>query len=183
MLQSIKKTKLLILTAILLLLSFNGCSKEAKETTHKAPDTPGWQKVTIQRVVDGDTVVVKDKKNEYKVRMIGINTPESVSKDESKNCEEGKIASDYTKELLPKGTEVYIEYDQDKTDDYDRTLAYLWFDKEINASYETFKEKNVGAMIMQNTYCESMYIEPNDKYKAWYQALENEKTQMKFPEK
>lgn len=51
--------------------------------------------VKLDRVVDGDTIRIKNDSNEsIKVRLIGINTPESVHSDETKNCEEGKIASD-----------------------------------------------------------------------------------------
>ena len=66
----------------------------------------------VIRVVDGDTMMIDIEGVETKVRLIGVDTPESVATgdNEYKNCEEGKVASDYTKSLV-EGQKVYIEYD------------------------------------------------------------------------
>ena len=43
----------------------------------------------VERVVDGDTIICDIDGEKVKVRMIGINTPESVAEDESRrtaNC-------------------------------------------------------------------------------------------------
>ena len=48
----------------------------------------------VVRVIDGDTIVVNYNGNEEKVRMIGVDTPESVHPDSSKNTEAGVSASD-----------------------------------------------------------------------------------------
>lgn len=130
---------------------------------------------TFVRAKDGDTIVVTINGEETTIRMIGINTPESVSSDESKNCEEGEEASAYTKSLLTKGDTLYLEYDEDCYDDYGRTLAYVWLSSDVDTtSYEDFCTYNVGALIMQNTYCEAVYYEPNGKYKTWYEQLDSE---------
>ncbi|MBS3198959.1 thermonuclease family protein [Turicibacter bilis] len=56
------------------------------------------ERVTLKRVVDGDTIIVFDEsQNEIRVRLIGVDTAESVHPDESKNTTEGALASDYTK--------------------------------------------------------------------------------------
>ncbi len=54
--------------------------------------------------------VTDEDSNEFKVSRIGCNTPESVSSDENKNCEEGRLASKYTKSLFSEGQTVYLEY-------------------------------------------------------------------------
>jgi micrococcal nuclease len=56
--------------------------------------------------------------------MIGVNTPESVHPDESKNTEFGKIASDYTKSQL-EGEEVRLELDAQERDQYGRLLQKM----------------------------------------------------------
>ena len=131
-------------------------------------------RATIVRVVDGDTIVVKTTDDtEYKVRFIGVNTPESVAADSSKNTPEGITASNYTKNLLKTGSTIYLEYDESCFDIYGRVLAYPWLtdisDKEITD--ELFNTYNVGALLLQNTYCEAAYYKPNGKYKERYDEL------------
>ena len=80
-------------------------------------------------MIDGDTFLTVIDGEEIKVRLIGVDTPESVNEvNPEKNCKEGNIASDYTKKLLA-GETVYLEYDINKTDDYGRTLAYVYLDE------------------------------------------------------
>jgi endonuclease YncB( thermonuclease family) len=87
-----------------------------------APDPPGdARRVTVTRVVDGDTVELKDS---TKVRLIGMNTPESVDPRRPVQAY-GKEASAYTKELL-QGKEVLLREGQTPKDKYGRTLAWLW---------------------------------------------------------
>lgn len=129
--------------------------------------------VTIERVVDGDTFVVKQNHKKYKVRLIGVNTPESVAQDESRNTETGIAASDYSKKHLPKGSQVYLEFDKETKDKYGRLLAYVWLTD--NCSYDNYQDfctYNYGAILMQNTYCDAVYYEPNEKYREWYEQLE-----------
>lgn len=81
----------------------------------------------VTRVVDGDTIVVAMAGEEKKVRLIGIDTPESVHPDEARNIPYGKISSEFTREAL-EGKLVYLEYDVEPTDQYGRILAYVWLD-------------------------------------------------------
>ena len=137
----------------------------------------GFTKVKMIRVVDGDTIIVQKNGKQIRVRMIGINTPESVAPSGYKaNTEEGRIASTYTKKLFSKKKYVWLEYDKDKYDKYGRTLAYVWMTKKPKKiTFKVFKKKNAGALIMQHTYCEAVYYAPNRKYRAWYERLEKEK--------
>ena len=64
----------------------------------------------IIRVVDGDTIVVDYKGKHEKVRLLCVNTPESVHPDEKQNIPMGKVASDYTKKRL-KGRYVDLEFE------------------------------------------------------------------------
>lgn len=124
-------------------------------------------KVSLIRVVDGDTLVVSDKKNgEYKVRLIGIDTPESVHADESKNNVFGDMASEHVKELL-KNTEVlYLEYDKEKEDKYGRTLSYVWGIKD--ADTENMEKNMLNAAILYDGYAVSKRYKPNVKYANYF---------------
>lgn len=79
----------------------------------------------VLRVVDGDTIVVDFNGVEEKVRMIGIDTPESVHPDSEKNTAEGFTASAYTKTAL-EGKYVTLEFDVQQRDQYGRLLAYVY---------------------------------------------------------
>ena len=76
----------------------------------------------VKRVVDGDTLVVDLNGQEERVRLIGVDTPESVHPDDTKNIEAGKIASDFTKSKL-EGKEVELEFDVQERDHYGRLLV------------------------------------------------------------
>jgi len=77
------------------------------------------------RVVDGDTVVAAIGGVEERIRLIGINTPESVDPNRPVQCF-GPEASHRTKQLLPPGTPVRLVRDAEARDKYDRLLAYVY---------------------------------------------------------
>jgi micrococcal nuclease len=85
--------------------------------------------VPVERVVDGDTVIVLRDGAEERVRLLGIDTPESVKPDSPVECF-GPEASARTAELLT-GRSVWLENDptQATVDQYGRTLAYAWLDE------------------------------------------------------
>jgi len=80
---------------------------------------------TVGRVIDGDTLVADIDGDEEHVRLIGIDTPESVAEDRPDECY-GKEASERLRALLPPGTPVRLERDVEPRDQYDRLLAYVY---------------------------------------------------------
>ena len=87
------------------------------------------QEALVVRVIDGDTFVLDIENTETKVRLIGVDTPESVAPESyyTDNTQEGKTVSDIVRDKLQKGDLLYLEYDVSKTDKYGRTLAYVYF--------------------------------------------------------
>jgi micrococcal nuclease len=83
----------------------------------------------IIRVVDGDTVHVELDGSDVTIRLIGIDTPETVQPGTPVECF-GRRASDYTHRRLDDAT-VELEFDVELTDRYDRTLAYVWLGTEL----------------------------------------------------
>lgn len=79
----------------------------------------------VVRIVDGDTVVVRIEGQEEKVRLIGINTPESVDPRKPVECF-GKEAGKHLAELVPEGTAVQLVRDVEERDRYQRLLAYIY---------------------------------------------------------
>lgn len=86
---------------------------------------PGEPNAVVQRVVDGDTLVIESGGVEERIRLIGIDTPESVKAGTEVECY-AKEASANTEELLPEGTAVVLERDVEVRDRYDRLLAYVY---------------------------------------------------------
>lgn len=86
------------------------------------------QKAEIDRVVDGDTLFVVVEGELEKVRLIGIDAPESVNPNRYANSWEGRVASQHLKETLKNGDIVYLEKDPfvDNKDKYGRLLRYVW---------------------------------------------------------
>lgn len=108
--------------AIVAALAIGGCGSE---TATPSAELPGEPNAEVVRVVDGDTIVVKTGGIEEKVRLIGIDTPETVKPGSPVECY-GKAASAMTAELLPVGTQVLLERDVEARDRYDRLLAYVY---------------------------------------------------------
>ena len=80
----------------------------------------------VERVVDGDTLAVEMSGKSVKIRLIGLDTPETVDPRKPVQCF-GKEASDKAKELLT-GKSVRLEKDasQGEYDKYGRLLAYVY---------------------------------------------------------
>ena len=109
--KHIKKLLLILLTLFLLC----GCKNNL--------DGP----YLVERVVDGDTFITNIGNKRVRVRALCIDTPESVAPDYTgkTNTSEGEISSNRAKELL-ENKYVYLEYDEEKYDQYDRILAYVY---------------------------------------------------------
>ena len=80
----------------------------------------------ISRVIDGDTIDVLIGDTTERVRLIGIDTPETVDPRKPVQCF-GKEASEKTEGLLPQGMIVSLISDptQDDRDKYGRLLRYI----------------------------------------------------------
>lgn len=116
------------------------------------------EKCKLVEVLDGDTVSVIYQGEQASVRLIGIDTPESVHTDESKNNEYGKMASSFTRELLSDVEYLYLEFDISKYDTYERLLAYVYLDEEA-----TFEE-SINFLLVAEGYALNKEFKPNIKH-------------------
>jgi len=98
------------------------------------------KEVKITKVIDGDTVEVSLDGKIEKVRLIGINTPETVDPRTTIECF-GIEASNKAKEIL-NGKTVFLEADssQDNRDKYQRLLRYVWLDDKTNFNKQMVSE-------------------------------------------
>jgi micrococcal nuclease len=107
--------------------------------------------ITVLKVIDGDTVDIDIKGNTERVRLIGVNTPETKHPTKPIECF-GPEASAYLTQLLPKGTHVRIERDIEARDRYGRMLLYL---------YRISDNLFINLDLVSHGYGTPMSIEPN----------------------
>ena len=167
------KNKKLQRALVIFFILLIGCSGPTISNNINSYEEANLDAVKFVRTVDGDTIIVEDAVGEQKrVRMIGIDTPESVAAEEERNNEYGVMASDYTKELLSNTDKLYLEYDVDNDDQYDRILAYVW----LEDVSDTFDEENiensmVNAIIVKNGYGVAKRYEPTVAHDDSLQAI------------
>jgi micrococcal nuclease len=78
----------------------------------------------VERVVDGDTIVVRLDGRSERVRYIGVDTPESVKPGVRVQCFAKSAAKENRRLVL--GRDVRLSYDAERRDRYGRLLAYVW---------------------------------------------------------
>ena len=107
---------------------------------------------TVVRVIDGDTLVAVVAGEETTIRLLNIDTPETKHPDLPVQCL-GPEATDFLAERLPAGTEIELEYDEERLDRYDRTLAGVYESGSL-----------VNAEIAAEGLGVPVYFEPNDRF-------------------
>lgn len=115
---------------------------------------------TIVSVTDGDTVKIHLDGKEESVRLLLVDTPETVHPTIPEQPF-GEEASNFAKETLTVGKEVTLEYDGDKRDHYDRLLGYIWVDG-----------KNFNQMLLEKGLARLAYVyePPYKHYDAFVKA-------------
>lgn len=83
-----------------------------------------YQEARVTKVVDGDTIEVEINGQRYKLRYIGVNTPETVDPRKPVECF-GREASDENKRVVF-GKTVFLEKDISETDKFGRLLRYVY---------------------------------------------------------
>ena len=136
----------------LLALAVAGLGTYSFFSTGDQPDkneADSSQQVTVSHVVDGDTIrVSKPGETETtRVRLLNIDTPEL-----DKECY-GEEAKKFVEDLLPEGSTVRLEYDQQRADHYGRELAGVY-------AGETLVNKEVAAAGL----AVPVLVQPNDLY-------------------
>lgn len=114
----------------------------------------------VVRVVDGDTIILDIDGVDERVRLIGIDTPESTHPNSDKNVPYGIVASDFTKSML-EDKQVQIELDVQERDQYSRLLAYVYYDGEM-----------LNKILVQEGHAVVTTYPPNVKYVNNFRVLQ-----------
>lgn len=150
--------------------SKGSAAKPSNEESKDEKSAIALVKAIVTRVVDGDTVQVKlDNGTEAKVRMIGVDTPESTTKQEPY----GKEASNFTKNQL-EGKVIYLEKDISETDKYGRLLRYIWLEPPTEISEKEIRTKMFNAVLLLEGYAQVATYPPDVKYVDYFTKFQKE---------
>jgi micrococcal nuclease len=111
--------------------------------------------------VDGDTIEVEVDGETYRVRYIGIDTPESVDPGSPVECF-GEEASRKNQELV-EGKTVGLEKDVSEIDQFGRLLRYVWLDGRL-----------VNARLVSEGYATAATFPPDVRYAELFAQLQSD---------
>jgi len=143
-----RSSQLLALFLFTYALMLSSCSNDSASTSPNS--------ATVKHVVDGDTIDISIGGNTERVRLIGINTPETKHPTKGVECF-GPEASAYTEQLLPVGTEIRVERDVEARDKYGRLLLYVYIEN---------SNVFVNLDLVLQGYARPMVFEPNTAHKT-----------------
>jgi micrococcal nuclease len=126
---------------------------------HGPASGPAEAVVPVARVIDGDTIVVRSGGSLEDVRLIGVDTPETVKPNTPVQCF-GERASHFTKRLL-EGRRVRLVFGVERHDVYGRSLAYVHLGRRL-----------VEGMLVRRGLARSLTIPPNDRLAPHLRRLE-----------
>lgn len=130
---------------------------------------------TVMSVKDGDTITVGLNGQNYPLRFIGVDTPET--KHPSKPVEfMGKEASDFTTNKL-NGKKIWLEKDVSELDKYNRLLRYVWIvdpSNITNPTYEDVRDKTINGILVREGYAKASTYPPDVKYQEYFSRMEKE---------
>jgi micrococcal nuclease len=147
-------------------------TQQAPATLHEEP--PGYEVAVVLGVVDGDTIEVEitgradgpgagetEIGEIYDVRLIGIDTPESVDPDSPVECFAPEASA--ATEAFVGGAEVLLVKDVEDTDQYGRLLRYVYLGEEM-----------VDARLVANGYAVAYTYPPNTRHTELFLALQRD---------
>ena len=157
------KPKYLSVILVLLLLIFTiGCVVPAA-TTSPVPET----QIIVTRVIDGDTIEANIGGTIYKIRYIGIDTPE-LDDERAEYSTLAQEATRFNRELV-EGKTIQLEKDASETDKYGRLLRYVY-------AGDIF----VNAELVRQGLAWAKVYEPDTKYQGTLEKAETEAKQAKI---
>lgn len=124
---------------------------------------PAQLPAAVTRVIDGDTIEVSLDGRQETVRLIGVDTPETVHPRVGVEPW-GPEASAFTKRLLPPGTRVRLELDVQERDPYGRLLAYVYLPD----------GRMLNALLLEAGLAQLLTVPPNVRYVDLFVRLQRE---------
>ncbi len=127
---------------------------------------PTGDRYLVTKVIDGDTFYIKLNGDTVSIRMIGIDTPETVDPRRPVGCF-GKKSSDETKRLI-EGKEVILTRDISDTDKYNRLLRYVFLP--VSGGETLF----INDYLIRQGFAKSLTYPPDVKYNERFVEAERD---------
>jgi micrococcal nuclease len=115
--------------------------------------------VVVREVVDGDTVDVTIDGRRERIRLLGIDTPETKHPTKPVECF-GPEAADFLASLLPPGTRVRVVRDIEARDRFGRLLLHLF----VDGAAADGAALHVNAELVRGGYARLLTIAPNHAF-------------------
>ncbi len=115
-----------IVLLILIALGDPSVTGQHEEALSGATSTAGTYRVT--RVVDGDTITVLKGGKNVSVRLIGVDTPETVDPRKPVECFGEAATAEVERLIGQRSVRLEMDSSQDEYDTYGRLLAYVYVD-------------------------------------------------------
>lgn len=126
-------------------------------------DLSSMQRTIVLRVVDGDTIMVLFDDRPTRLRLIGIDAPESYTHhDKTQRTHIGESVSRIVEAWLKSKT-IYLEYDTEREDLYGRQLAYGWIDS----------HQMINEILAREGLVDVKRYEPNVRYNDYFAMLKH----------
>lgn len=136
-------------------------SPEAFSSAGTSTPTVVTPNATVVRHVDGDTIIVRRGGEDQRVRLIGIDTPETKKPNVPVECF-GPEASARLHDLLPDGSSIRLERDVEELDAYHRLLAYV---------YRAEDGLFINEAMAVDGYADALTIKPNTAHADRFRAI------------
>jgi endonuclease YncB( thermonuclease family) len=132
----------------------NGSNNNGGSSATAQP-APEGETAVVTYIVDGDTVEVEMNGIGYRVRYVGVNTPER-----DQDCyQEAKDAN----AALVEGETVTLVQDESNTDQYGRLLRYIYVGNTM-----------INEELVREGYAEAVEYRPDTRYTSYFRQLEGE---------
>jgi endonuclease YncB( thermonuclease family) len=151
---------LLIVVALLILHPWEGGERRSEGSAETV--------AVVTRVVDGDTIEARIGGEVEDVRLIGVDTPETVKPGAPVQCF-GPRASGFAHRLL-EGRRVRLVFGEERRDIYGRLLAYAYLATAVEAQAPL--SRFVNAILVRRGLARSLTIPPNDRFAPLFERLE-----------
>ena len=157
--------------------------EDARQSAQKA--AAALQSATVRSAVDGDTLLLTD---DTKVRLLGIDAPESVHQDKKRNSVYGEMASEHMRGLVHGGDRIWMlrpgtgdapsdaAEDPRESDNYGRLLRLVWTERPDLGGGLT-KEillESLNAGMLRDGYAVLYVMEEDEPYEELFYTLQRE---------